>query len=84
MGAEGAEGRLAEQVRAAIDGMRPMLPIAEARIEVVAVRAEVGEVTLRMTGTCSHCDMSVATLREGISAHLRRTVPGLRTVIAAD
>jgi Fe-S cluster biogenesis protein NfuA len=81
---EGPARRFADRVQSALAGLTPLLPVEHATIELVGVRVEVGEVTLRMRGGCTDCQLSLATLREGIMAHLRRTVPELRDVRSAD
>jgi Fe-S cluster biogenesis protein NfuA len=76
--------RFAARVREAIVGLRPLLPMDHANVELVATSVELGDVVLRLEGSCTGCHLSVETLREGITAHLRRAVPEIRRVRSAD
>jgi Fe-S cluster biogenesis protein NfuA len=48
------------------------------RIDLVDV--ENGVVVVRMMGGCQGCGMANVTLRQGIEASLRRTVPGFQSI----
>ena len=76
-GREVVEGR----IRDAIQDLVPLLRLDdEAAVELVEY--EEGTATLRLRGGCPECRMSVATLMQGIEAHLRMRVPEVRAVRA--
>lgn len=70
------EGR----IRTAIESMRGMLGVDAAGVELVSFDAATGIAVLRAEGDCRDCTMSVATLMQGIEAHLRGRVPEIRAV----
>jgi len=63
-----------DRIRAAIDGMRTLLPIEAMDIELVEFDAESGAAVIRCTGDCPGCDLSAEHLTVGIEAHLRQQV----------
>lgn len=67
-------------LREAIAGLRPLLGGESHVVELVSFEATTGTATLRLSGACPDCDMTVEMLTQGIEAHLRRLVPALRTV----
>ena len=74
--AEAIEAR----IREAIAGLRPMLGVGETSIALVNFEAATGVAVLRIEGDCPECEMSVATLLQGIEAHLRLRVPEIREI----
>lgn len=75
---QGIEGR----IQHAIDHLVPLLRIEACRIELVEFGQDTGLALLRIEGGCDHCDMSAATLLQGIEANLRSQVPEIREVRA--
>ena len=69
-----------ERIRAALAELRPLLRIEQADLELVRFDSAAGVAILRVEGDCPDCEMSVAMLMEGISAHLRSRVPEIREV----
>ena len=67
-------------LREAIAGLRPLLGGEGHVVELVSFEATTGTATLRLSGACPDCDMTLEMLTEGIEAHLRRHVPALRPV----
>lgn len=67
-------------LRAAIAELGPLLGGGDHVIELVSYDAVTATATLRLSGACSDCDMTLEMLMQGIEAHLRRHVPALRTV----
>lgn len=67
-------------LRDAIAGLRPLLGGEGHVVELVSFEATTGTATLRLSGACPDCDMTLEMLTQGIEAHLRRQVPALRTV----
>ena len=79
------DGRAAVEarIRAALDGLKPLLPVNAPVIDLVEYREEMGLAVLRVGGHCPGCDMSATMLMEGIEAHLRMRVPEVREVRSA-
>jgi Fe-S cluster biogenesis protein NfuA len=69
-----------EAVKKAIQEVRPSLQADGGDIEFVSA-ADTGKVTVRLTGACGSCPMAVMTLKQGVEAHLKRTVPGVTEVV---
>ena len=68
------------RIREAIAGLRPMLGVGETAIDLVNFEAATGVAVLRVEGDCPDCEMSVATLLQGIEAHLKLRVPEIREI----
>ena len=79
---KGARGErdIDHRIRETLVELRPLLHIAEAHIELVQFEEETGMVLLRVEGDCPDCDMSAASMIEGIAAHLRSRVPEVKDV----
>jgi Fe-S cluster biogenesis protein NfuA len=70
------------KVQAAIDKIRPMLQRDGGDVELVDVQD--GVVTVRLRGACSGCPMSQMTLKNGIEKLLKREIPEVVSVQAAQ
>ncbi len=68
-----------DEVLKAIDSIRPFLQADSGDLELVNISDD-GIVTVKLTGACSECPMSIMTLRAGIERSLMRKVPGIRRV----
>ena len=71
-----------EKVLAAIEKIRPMLQRDGGDVELVDVQD--GIVTVRFKGACHGCPMSQMTLKSGIEKFLKKEVPGIVSVQAAQ
>ena len=71
---------LEEQVKAALENVRPSLQADGGDVEYVSL-AEDGTVSVRLTGACGSCPMSQMTLKMGIENYLKKEVPGVSAVI---
>ncbi len=69
------------RIRVALDELRPLLG-HDAAVELLRFDAASGVAQLRVGGGCPDCEMTVATLTQGIEAHLRRRVPEVESVQA--
>jgi Fe-S cluster biogenesis protein NfuA len=69
-----------EKIRAALERIRPALQADGGDLEYIDFQE--GVVTLRLTGACGSCPMSLMTLRHGIEARLRQEIPEVRSVEA--
>lgn len=70
---------LNERVKLAIQDVRPSLQADGGDIELVSV-SEDGIVKVRLTGACGSCPYSVMTLKQGVEAYLKKTVPEVKEV----
>jgi Fe-S cluster biogenesis protein NfuA len=71
-----------DKVQSAIDKIRPMLQRDGGDVELVNVQE--GVVTVRLKGACHGCPMAQMTLKNGIEKLLKREVPEIVTVQAAQ
>lgn len=72
-----------DEILKALDSIRPFLQADSGDVELVEVSDD-GIVTVKLTGACEICPMSVMTLRAGIERSLQRQVPGIRRVEAVS
>ncbi|HKL87115.1 MAG TPA: NifU family protein [Treponemataceae bacterium] len=73
---------LEESVKKALNDIRPQLQADGGDLEFVSVSKE-GKVLVRLTGACGSCPMATMTLKMGVEAHLKKTVPGVTEVAQA-
>jgi Fe-S cluster biogenesis protein NfuA len=69
-----------EQVRAALENVRPSLQADGGDVEFVSVSDD-GTVSVKLTGACGHCPMSQMTLKMGIEKYLQKEVPQVTAVV---
>jgi len=70
-----------QQVREALEDIRPMLQADGGDVELVEVTEE-GVVRVRLQGACQGCPMSQMTVKNGIERLLMEKVPGVAEVEA--
>ena len=71
-----------ERIERTLDDLRPYIASHRGQVEVVDFDEDEGVLVLRMGGSCQGCAASTLTLRHGIEARLRQTVPEVRQVEA--
>ena len=71
---------LEEQVKSALENVRPSLQADGGDVELVSV-ADDGTVSVKLTGACGHCPMSQMTLKMGIEKYLQKEVPQVTAVV---
>jgi Fe-S cluster biogenesis protein NfuA len=71
---------LEEQIKTALDNVRPSLQADGGDVEFVSV-AEDGTVSLKLTGACGSCPMAQMTLKMGIENYLKKEVPEVTAVL---
>ena len=71
---------LEEQVKNALENVRPSLQADGGDVEFVSV-SEDGVVSVKLTGACGSCPMSQMTLKMGIENYLKKEIPGVSSVI---
>jgi Fe-S cluster biogenesis protein NfuA len=74
------ERMLEEQIKAALDDVRPSLQADGGDVEFVSV-TEDGTVSLKLTGACGGCPMAQMTLKMGIENYLKKEVPEVTSVV---
>ncbi len=69
------------KVEEVINRIRPFLQRDGGDVQLMDV-TEDNVVKVRLTGACGHCPMSVMTLKGGIEAEMKKTIPELKAVEA--
>jgi Fe-S cluster biogenesis protein NfuA len=72
---------LIQQIEASLDTMRPYLKDDGGNVEVVEI-TEDKVVKVRLLGACSTCPQSFMTMKAGIEEAIKRSVPGIKAVVA--
>ena len=72
---------LKEEVRQALEEVRPHLQADGGDVELVDVTDE-GVVKVRLTGACAGCPMSQMTLKWGVENFLKKKIPQVKSVEA--
>jgi len=70
---------LKEEVRAALEDVRPHLQVDGGDVELVDVTDD-GVVKVKLTGACAGCPMSQMTLKWGVENYLKKKIPKVKTV----
>ena len=68
-----------EEVRAALEDVRPHLQVDGGDVELVDVTDD-GVVKVKLTGACVGCPMSQMTLKWGVENYLKKKIPEVKTV----
>jgi Fe-S cluster biogenesis protein NfuA len=71
---------LEEQVKSALNNVRPSLQADGGDVEFVSVSDD-GTVSVKLTGACGGCPMAQMTLKNGIENYLKKEVPQVTAVI---
>jgi len=71
---------LEEQVKSALENVRPSLQADGGDVEFVSVSAD-GVVSVKLTGACGTCPMSQMTLKRGIEGYLKKEIPEVSSVV---
>ena len=71
---------LEEQVKTALENVRPSLQADGGDVEFVSV-SEDGVVSVKLTGACGSCPMSQMTLKMGIENYLKQEIPQVSSVV---
>jgi Fe-S cluster biogenesis protein NfuA len=75
-----AKETIEARIRVVIVGLRPLLHIEPAGLELIEFDPRSGVVVLHVAGGCPDCDMPAVTLLKGIEAHLMQRIPEVRGV----
>jgi Fe-S cluster biogenesis protein NfuA len=71
-----------EQVKLALEKVRPALQADGGDVEYVGMEGDV--VKVRLKGACGGCPMATMTLKNGIETMIRREVPGVSKVVSVN
>ena len=71
---------LQEQVKTALENVRPALQADGGDVEFVSV-SEDGVVSVKLTGACGNCPGAQMTLKMGIENYLKKEVPQVKAVV---
>ena len=71
---------LEQQVRDALEDVRPALQMDGGDVELIAVNE--GVVTVRLLGACGGCPMATMTLVGFVEERLKQRVPEVRQVVS--
>jgi Fe-S cluster biogenesis protein NfuA len=74
------ECKMEDQVKAALENVRPSLQADGGDVEFVSLDDE-GTVSVKLTGACGHCPMSQMTLKMGIESYLKKEIPQVKAVV---
>ena len=69
-----------EDIKKALDEIRPVLQADGGDVEYVGMDGDV--VQVKLTGACGGCPMATMTLRNGIEVAIKKKVPGVSSVVA--
>ena len=69
-----------EQIKAALDQIRPALQADGGDVELIDVKD--GKVSVKLTGACGGCPMATMTLKKGIERILKEKVPEVKEVVS--
>jgi Fe-S cluster biogenesis protein NfuA len=70
---------LKEEVRQALEEVRPHLQVDGGDVELVDVMED-GTVKVKLTGACAGCPMSQMTLKWGVENYLKKKIPAVKSV----
>ena len=71
---------LEEQVKTALENVRPSLQADGGDVEFVSV-SEDGIVSVKLTGACGCCPRAQMTLKMGIESYLKQEIPEVSSVV---
>jgi Fe-S cluster biogenesis protein NfuA len=71
-----------EEIERVLETVRPAIQMDGGDVEFVDFDEDDGTVKLRLMGHCVGCPMAMATLKHGIEARLKLTVPAVHSVEA--
>lgn len=71
-----------DRIEQTLDTLRPYIASHRGNVEVVDFDETDGRLLLRLGGHCQGCAASTITLKHGIEARLRQTVPEVQIVEA--
>jgi len=67
-----------DKIEEVLNEIRPALQADGGDVELIDFHE--GVVTVRMTGACGNCPMSMMTLKQGIEARMKAAIPEVQSV----
>ncbi len=77
---EAPQEKIQEEIRNALDRIRPILRLEECGLRLSSFDAVSGAVVLDVNGDCPDCELSVETFLQGIETQLKLRVPQVTSV----
>ncbi len=74
---------LRQRVETALDVVRPHLAVDGGNIEIVEIDEDM-RLHVRWLGACSHCSMSIMTMRAGVEEAVLNRVPEIKGILAVN
>lgn len=71
-----------EKIEKILETIRPALQMDGGDVRFVSYNEETGAVHVELLGHCAHCPMSTITLKQGIEAELKKSLPEITSVKA--
>lgn len=82
-GSKDMNPEIVQKIEEALNSIRPFLKADGGDVELVSVDDDLN-VSLRLMGSCSNCDISHLTMKAGIEESIRRVLPDLGMVTAVN
>lgn len=70
------------KIKKVLEKIRPALQADGGDVHFVSFDEKTGLLKVELLGVCAHCPMSQITLKQGIEAEVKKTVKGVKKVIA--
>ena len=74
--------KMMTKIEEALSEIRPYLETDGGDISLVEITDEM-VVKVKLLGSCSDCDVSLMTLKNGVEVAIKRAVPGVKEVISS-
>jgi Fe-S cluster biogenesis protein NfuA len=78
-----SKNELLSQVETALDSIRPYLEADGGNVKLLDITEDM-VVRLEMLGNCGSCPMSSMTLKAGVEEAIKKAVPSIKGVVAAN
>jgi Fe-S cluster biogenesis protein NfuA len=75
------EKKTSEEIKKALDNIRPMLQADGGDVQFVSWEPKTGTVEVQLMGMCVGCPMAQVTLKQGIEAEIKKAIPEVKEVI---
>ena len=75
--------KIEDQIKSALDEIRPHLQMDGGDVEFVSFDEEIGELTVKLQGACHCCPMSAMTLQNGVGKIVKERVKEVKSVVSA-
>ena len=77
------EKTITSRVEDALEAIRPFLQADGGDVELVEVTSD-NKVSIRLLGSCQHCQISDMTMKFGIEEGIKRDVPEVKSITAIN